>query len=124
MKIHSDKNRGFTLIEIMIVVGIIALLVATVVPSMVRARESSQLSSIRNNLRVIHDAKAQWALEQRQGSSAEPEEADLEPYMQRDLFPQAVVGETYNINQISSDPEAVIPVALVDFEANSTITVE
>lgn len=124
MKIHSDKNRGFTLIEIMIVVGIIALLVATVVPSMVRARESSQLSSIRNNLRVIHDAKAQWALERRQGSSAEPVEADLQPYMQRDLFPQAVVGETYNINQISSDPEAVIPVALVDFAANSTITLE
>ncbi|TMP98281.1 MAG: prepilin-type N-terminal cleavage/methylation domain-containing protein, partial [Verrucomicrobia bacterium] len=49
----TNKNAGFTLVEIMIVVAIIGLLAAIAIPNFVKARESAQLNSIINNLRII-----------------------------------------------------------------------
>lgn len=58
------KNRGgFTLVEIMIVVAIIALLAAIAVPGFLRARKRSQATSILNDARVIDGAIDQYAIE-------------------------------------------------------------
>jgi prepilin-type N-terminal cleavage/methylation domain-containing protein len=58
------KNRGgFTLVEIMIVVAIIALLAAIAVPNFMRARKRSQATSILNDLRLISNAMDQYAIE-------------------------------------------------------------
>ena len=58
-----QKKEGFTLVEIMIVVAIIALLAAIAVPSFVKARTKSQDSACVNNLRLISGAKDQYGLE-------------------------------------------------------------
>ncbi|CAN5593634.1 hypothetical protein BH20VER3_BH20VER3_05460 [soil metagenome] len=59
-----NKNRGgFTLVEIMIVVAIIALLAAIAVPGFLRARKRSQASRILNDLRLIDAAVDQYAIE-------------------------------------------------------------
>ncbi len=59
-----NKNRGgFTLVEIMIVVAIIALLAAIAVPGFLRARKRSQASKIINDLRLIDAAVDQYAIE-------------------------------------------------------------
>ena len=59
-----NKNRGgFTLVEIMIVVAIIALLAAIAVPGFLRARKRSQASRIINDLRLIDSAVDQYAIE-------------------------------------------------------------
>ena len=55
-------RKGFTLVEIMIVVAIIGLLAAIAIPSFIKARESSQTNACINNLRQIDAAKEQWAL--------------------------------------------------------------
>ncbi len=47
----QTKHAGFTLVEIMIVVAIIALLAAIAVPGFLRARKRSQASRILNDLR-------------------------------------------------------------------------
>jgi prepilin-type N-terminal cleavage/methylation domain-containing protein len=58
------KNRGgFTLVEIMIVVAIIALLAAIAVPNFLRARKRSQASRILEDLRLIDAAIDQYAIE-------------------------------------------------------------
>src|SRR5947208_8785500 len=59
----STKRAGFTLVEIMIVVAIIALLAAIAVPGFLRARERSQASKILNDLRMISGAIDQYAIE-------------------------------------------------------------
>ena len=64
MLIKLNKRRGgFTLVEIMIVVAIIALLAAIAVPGFLRARKRSQASRIINDLRLIDSAVDQYAIE-------------------------------------------------------------
>ena len=59
-----NKNRGgFTLVEIMIVVGIIALLAAIAVPNFLRARKRSQGTRCLEDLRIIDSACDQYAIE-------------------------------------------------------------
>jgi len=76
-------NKGFTLVEIMIVVAIIGLLAAIAIPNFVRARKSSQTNACINNLRQIDSAKQQWALENGQKSGATPANSDLQVYLGR-----------------------------------------
>ncbi len=59
---HSRRG-GFTLVEIMIVVAIIALLAAIAVPGFLRARKRSQATAILNDARIIDGAIDQYAIE-------------------------------------------------------------
>ena len=59
----NKRRGGFTLVEIMIVVAIIALLAAIAVPGFLRARKRSQASKIINDLRLIDSAVDQYAIE-------------------------------------------------------------
>ncbi len=56
-------KKGFTLVEIMIVVAIIGLLAAIAIPSFMRARTRSQQNSCMNNLRQIDGGKEQYGME-------------------------------------------------------------
>jgi prepilin-type N-terminal cleavage/methylation domain-containing protein len=59
----QHRHGGFTLVEIMIVVAIIALLAAIAVPGFLRARKRSQASRVINDLRLIDSAVDQYAIE-------------------------------------------------------------
>ena len=49
---QNTKRSGFTLVEIMIVVSIIALLAAIAVPNFIRSRKRSQATQILDELRM------------------------------------------------------------------------
>jgi len=55
--------KGFTLVEIMIVVAIIGIIIAIAVPAFLRARENSRGRACQENLSKIDGAKEQYALE-------------------------------------------------------------
>jgi len=57
------RRAGFTLVEIMIVVAIIGLLAAIAIPAFMKARNSARRNACINNLRMIDNAKDQYALE-------------------------------------------------------------
>src|SRR4029077_20343177 len=63
LNVINKRRGGFTLVEIMIVVAIIALLAAIAVPGFLRARKRSQASRILNDLRMIDSACDQYAIE-------------------------------------------------------------
>src|SRR3954462_14746467 len=82
MKTKTNTRRGgFTLVEIMIVVAIIALLAAIAVPSFLRARKRSQATATLETLRMVDAAKDQYAIENGKTTTTTPGTADLAPYI-------------------------------------------
>ncbi len=66
-----NKNRGgFTLVEIMIVVAIIALLASVAVPSFLRARKRSQATAVKEDLRMVQAAIDQFQIEKSKNGSS------------------------------------------------------
>ena len=79
-----NKNRGgFTLVEIMIVVAIIALLAAIAVPNFLRARKRSQATRILEDLRMIDSAIDQYAIETNKTSGATVVWTDIQAYLKK-----------------------------------------
>ena len=48
--IELQRNRGFTLVELLVVIAIIAVLIALLLPAVQQAREGARRNSCRNNL--------------------------------------------------------------------------
>ena len=63
MKKINSSSKGFTLVEIMIVVVIIGLLAAMAIPAFQKVRTSSQDKAVLNNARQLSAAADQYFLE-------------------------------------------------------------
>ena len=79
----NKRRGGFTLVEIMIVVAIIALLAAIAVPGFLRARKRSQASRIINDLRLIDSAVDQYAIENNKATGASVPVAAWTQYLKK-----------------------------------------
>src|SRR5207344_3302246 len=83
LKKITTKRGGFTLVEIMIVVAIIALLASIAVPNFLRSRKRSQATQVLQDLRVIDSAVDLYAIENNKGSGASIVWADVQKYIKQ-----------------------------------------
>jgi prepilin-type N-terminal cleavage/methylation domain-containing protein len=104
----NKRRGGFTLVEIMIVVAIIALLAAIAVPGFLRARKRSQATKILNDLRMIDAAVDQYAIETNRGTGSTVAVTDWTAYLKsgtilyntgNDLF-----GDAYGQQKVDTLP--------------------
>jgi prepilin-type N-terminal cleavage/methylation domain-containing protein len=109
----KSKYAGFTLVEIMIVVAIIALLAAIAVPGFLRARKRSQASKILNDLRMIDAAIDQYAIENGKKSGDPVAVIDWTNYVKKDstLFVTGkdLFGNDYGAQSVDAMPKAPQP---------------
>ncbi len=107
-KLPSSKSGGFTLVEIMIVVAIIAMLAAIAVPGFLRARKRSQASRIINDLRLIDSAVDQYAIENNKATAAPVAIADWTNYLKKGtnlyLTGVDILGNPYGGQTVDSLP--------------------
>jgi prepilin-type N-terminal cleavage/methylation domain-containing protein len=77
----KQTRGGFTLVEIMIVVAIIALLATLAIPNITRARLRAQATAVKNDLQQIDAAIDQYAIEKNVATGATVSATNLAPYV-------------------------------------------
>jgi len=109
LKKLTTKRGGFTLVEIMIVVAIIALLAAIAVPGFLRSRKRSQASKVLNDLRMIDSAMDQYAIETSKKTGDPVAVTDWTNYVKKDtvLFATGkdLFGNDYGAQTVDTLPK-------------------
>ncbi len=98
------KTKGFTLVEIMIVVLIIGILMAIAVPNFIKARSNSRLQTVIANLKQIDSAKEQWAMENGATSGSAVTSANLSPTYMKSWPDNTPVTGTYVPQNVGVNP--------------------
>ena len=105
----NKRRGGFTLVEIMIVVAIIALLAAIAVPGFLRARKRSQASRILNDLRMIDAAVDQYAIETNRSTNFVVGVTDWTNYLKKNSIlyntGKSLLGSTYGSQTVDTIPQ-------------------
>lgn len=72
----GHRRRGFTLVELLVVIGIIALLVSILLPALGRVREQAKSAQCRSNLRQIGVSMLMYARDNRDRFSPTPNQGN------------------------------------------------
>ncbi|MDP3729897.1 MAG: prepilin-type N-terminal cleavage/methylation domain-containing protein [Candidatus Omnitrophota bacterium] len=96
------RRKGFTLVEIMIVVAIIGLLAAIAIPNFVKARTTAEKQACIANLKQIQGAVQIWALDTGALETATPTTGQLAPdYIK--VWPKCG-GTAYVVPAVDAEP--------------------
>ena len=96
---HSRNRKGFTLVEVMIVILVIGVLLMIAVPNFLTARARSRQRTCLTNQKQLNGAKEQFAMEHNLGNGDLVTSADLAPVYLKE-YPFCPEGGNYSLNPI------------------------
>jgi prepilin-type N-terminal cleavage/methylation domain-containing protein len=102
-------TRGFTLVEILIVVAVIGIVLGLALPNFIKARQRARQQVCIENLSQIESAKQLWGVENAKKDGDVPANTDLigpNRYMKRD--PVCPGGGNYNLNAIGNNASCTL----------------
>jgi prepilin-type N-terminal cleavage/methylation domain-containing protein len=97
-------RRGFTLVEIMIVMAIISVLFTIAIPNWLNARTTSQAKACARTLRTIAIAKEQYGMTRRLPVTATPTFNDLVTDGYLRAVPLCPEGYNYTMGSLATEP--------------------
>ena len=108
---RAIRLRGFTLVEIMIVIAIIALLAAIAIPNLLKAVAKSQSAACINNLRQLDTAIQQFSVAAgKHVGDVINFPDDITPYIKLNKsgeLPSCPGGGTYSLTSVGTVPSAL-----------------
>jgi prepilin-type N-terminal cleavage/methylation domain-containing protein len=105
LKRERQNGKGFTLIEIMIVIAIISLIMSIAIPYFIKYRSDSQAKACITNLKELDGAKQLWALDYKKSSTDTPVWGELigsAGYIKNAI--QCPTGVGYDIRSVEEKP--------------------
>ena len=98
--------KGFTLVEIMIVVAIIAILAAVAIPNFVKYRRNSQAAACVSNLKQLQAASEQWRMAGNNGTPTMEALCGATGYIK--VEPRCPASGNYTLGDENTDPTCSI----------------
>ena len=98
---RSRCCRGFSLLEIMIIVGLIGLLIVMALPTYIKVRKQAQGRRIVNDARNIDTAIDTWAMEYNKIDGDSVDLDGLSPYVKAGtVYPNDALGNPFGIGPV------------------------
>ena len=106
------KQKGFTLVEVMIVILIISILTGMAIPSFLNSRSRAKSRACTENLRQINQAKEQLAMTNSLAEGTLVTTNQLMPYLHNQQFPTCPSGGIYDLKGVGTSPTCSIGVSV------------
>lgn len=107
MQSKRTKLRGFTLVEIMIVVAIIGMLATIAIPNYVKSRGEAQRVTCLTNLQQIDGAVQSWAAETRKDGDQAVTFNDIKGYLRNSVSCPSggtTFADSYTLTTVDAKP--------------------
>ncbi len=102
-------RQGFSLMDIMIIVAVLALLAAIAVPNFVNVKRKSETHFCVHNLSILREAKKHWAKEPEKPKGAICSWSMIKGHIPQDSsLGSCLAGGSYTIGPAGEDPQCSI----------------